>query len=108
MGFHNAGQDHAQFIGTDASLSFPSLTAWRYNTGESEPGWMSPLHAYRLDPARNNPYVDQIDHLARVVRGLENPLVTGRDGLRSLAVVDAVILAARTGEIVEVDKVLAT
>lgn len=106
MGFHNAGQDHAQFIGTEASLSFPSLTAWRYNAAEGEPGWMSPLHAYRLDPRRNNPYVDQIEHLARVVRGLEEPVVSGRDGLRSLAVVDAVILAARTGELVEVDKVL--
>ncbi len=106
MGFHNAGQDHAQFIGTNASLSFPSLTAWRYDEGEAEPGWESPLHSRRIDVGRNNPYDDQIAHFAQVVRGEASPLVSGRDGLRSLAVVDAVVMAAAIGEVVEVDKLL--
>ncbi len=127
MGFHNAGQDHARFIGTEASLSFPSLTVWQYGADDPDPGWNSPLLASRLtvdqhsaygqrpgpgaaSPSRRrtpqNPYVEQLAHLARVVRGLEDPLVPGDEGLRSLAVVDAVILAARTCDIVRVDDLL--
>lgn len=108
MGFHNAGQDHAQFIGTKASLSFPSLTTWRYDATHPDPGWESPLNASRLNVDRNNPYVDQIEHLARVVRGAEAPLVTGVDGLRNLAIVDAVVEAARTGDAVGIDELLAS
>jgi predicted dehydrogenase len=106
MGFHNAGQDNARFIGTDASLSFPSLTLWSYDPADGEPGWRSPLHARRVDVERNNPYVDQLGHFARVISGLEPPLVSGPDGLRSLAVVAAVTEAARTGAPVEVDELL--
>ncbi len=107
MGFHNAGQDHAQFIGTEASLGFPSLTAWRYDSEDPDPGWKSPLRASRLDRPQGNPYVNQIDHLFRVVRGLDKPRVSGQDGLRSLAVVNAVIEAASTGEVIKVDDLLA-
>ncbi len=106
MGFHNAGQDHAQFIGDEASLGFPSLTAWRYDRNDQDPGWHSPLRASQLDAPRGNPYVNQIDHLFRVVRGLEKPRVSGQEGLRSLAVVNAVIEAARTGQVVNVDELL--
>lgn len=129
MGFHNAGQDHAQFIGTEASLSFPSLTVWRYDPNDPDPGWHSPLVASRLTVGRQNPYdrgsgsnsgpptrrrtvvqrsayADQITNLARVSRGIEAPLVSGEDGLRDLAVVDAVVLAARSGKVVKIDEFL--
>ena len=106
MGFHNAGRDHARFVGTEASLSFPSMTTWSYDVADGEPGWKTPLHMKRIDVECNDPYVDQIAHFARVIRGLETPHVSGAGGLRSLAVVAAVIRAARTGEIVDVDELL--
>lgn len=107
MGFHNAGQDHAQFIGTEASLAFPSLTTWRYDIDEPDPGWSSPLRATRLSTPSGNPYVAQVEHFANVIRGAERPRVTGEDGLRSLAVVDAVVEAAETGRVVTVAELLA-
>ncbi len=102
MGHHNAGQDHGRFVGTRASLSFPSLTLWEYGD-DADAGWYSPLHARRLDVARNNPYVEQIEHLAEVIRGAADPIASGLDGLRSLCVVDAVIEAATTGAVVSVE-----
>jgi len=36
-----------------------------------------------------------------VIRGDEEPLVSGRDGLQNLRVVDAIVLAARSGQTVE-------
>jgi predicted dehydrogenase len=106
MGFHNAGRDHARFLGTSASLSFPSMTTWTYRAADGEPGWHTPLHTKRIDVVPNDPYVDQIAHFARVIRGLETPHVSGAEGLRSLAVVAAVIEAARSGAIVDVDELI--
>lgn len=106
LSYRNAGQDHATFLGTEASLSFPSLTSWRYDERDGEPGWNSSLHASRLHTTRTNPYVEQLSHFARVVRGQEEPVMSGQDGLRSLAVVDAVIRAASTGRTVEINDIL--
>lgn len=106
MGFHNAGQDNASFLGTKRSLSFPSMTLWGYDDADGEPGWRSPLHARRVTVTPNEPYVDQLVHLARVVRGLEAPHVPGAEGLRSLAVVMAVVEAASTGAVIDVGELL--
>jgi predicted dehydrogenase len=106
LGFHNAGRDHARFVGTSASLSFPSMTTWSYDAADDAPGWKTPLRATRVDVEPNDPYMDQIAHFARVIRGVETPRVTGADGLRSLAVVVAVIEAACTRKVVDVDEVL--
>lgn len=103
MGFHDAGQDYARFLGTQASLSFPSMTLWTYDRADGEPGWHTPLHARRIDVERNDPYRDQLAHFADVIRGDVVPLVTGDDGLRSLAVVEAVVASARTRRPVDVD-----
>lgn len=106
MGFHNAGQDHAHFVGTEGSLSFPSLTVWNYDQNDIDPGWTSPLVAQSHEIRRTNPYVEQLTNFAQVIRGKEEPLVSGRDGLRSLAVVNAVIESARTGGVVGIDSIL--
>src|SRR5208283_4799065 len=44
----------------------------------------------------------QIEHFGKVIRGEEAPLVTGRDGLQNLRVVDAISEAAKTGKAVEI------
>lgn len=106
MGFHNAGQDLGRIMDSQASLSFPSLTLWAYNPSDGEPGWYSPLHARQVDVTPADPYANQIAHFAQVVRGETEPIVSGEDGLRSLAVVEAVMEAARTGSLVDVDSVI--
>lgn len=106
LSYRNAGQDHATFLGTEASLSFPSLTSWRYDEREGEPGWDSSLHSSRLHTTRTNPYLEQLSHFARVVRGHETPLASGEEALRSQVVVDAVILAASTNRTVAVAELL--
>jgi predicted dehydrogenase len=103
---HKAGQDHAYFAGTRASLSFPSLTMWSYDPADGEPGWRTPLRTKRVGVRRNHPYADQISQFAAVIRGEQAPLVPGEEGLRSLAVVIAAIEATASGGIVDVDDVL--
>ena len=107
MGFHDAGQDYARFLGTEASLSFPSLTVWSYDGNAGEPGWHQPLETHRRTVAKVDPYQAQIGNFADVIRGTAEPVVSGEDGLRSLAVVEAIVTASRTGARVEVDTILA-
>lgn len=102
LGFHHSGADYSKFLGSEAALSFPSLTRWSYDNADGEPGWHLPLQATPTQVERNNPYADQISHFARVIRGLEEPIVPGEDALRSLAVVVAVLRAIRTAAAVEV------
>jgi predicted dehydrogenase len=106
LGFHNAGRDYASFVGTEAALGFPGMSMWSYDPTDGEPGWMSPLASTRIDVEQNDPYAEQIVHFARAIRGVEQPVVTGGDGLRSLAVVAAVSEAARTGDVVRVDELM--
>jgi predicted dehydrogenase len=42
-------------------------------------------------------------HFADVIKGRAEPLVSARDGLANLRVVDAISEAARSGRVVELD-----
>jgi len=46
-----------------------------------------------------DPLVAQISHFARVIRGEEPPLVSAEEGLRSLAVIEAIGRSARSGRV---------
>ena len=52
---------------------------------------------------RADPLITQIEHFARVIRGEESPRVSGREGLRTLAVINAINIAANTGQLVRLD-----
>ena len=47
-----------------------------------------------------DPLERQIAHFADVIRGKAKPLVSARDGLQNLRVVDAIVEAAKTGRVV--------
>lgn len=102
LGFSRYGQDNTVILGTEGSLSFPSLRLWHFQDAE-EPGWSSQLTTtdFGVDP--NDPYLDQIEDFARVIRGLTAPVVEGSDALRSLAVIEAINEAGVTGSTVTVE-----
>ena len=83
--------------GTLGSLSVPDLTLWRH---EGDAGWWSPMTAMRSPRASVDPLVAQVVQFAAVARGEAEPLVSGREGLRTLEVIEAIDRAARTGEAV--------
>ncbi|MBS0123903.1 Gfo/Idh/MocA family protein [Thetidibacter halocola] len=83
-----------RIAGTEAALSLPDLTLWRH---EGVPGWWNPLSATRFPVEHGDPLVRQADQFGRVITGAEVPLVTGRDGLAAMAVIDAVMRAAESG-----------
>lgn len=96
----NAGDVY--FIsGTTASLSLPSLTLHRHD-GENH--WQQPIVQTTLDRTEANTYVTQLEHFGAVARGEIEPVMTARDGYRTLAATLAIDESAETGNRVSVQK----
>ena len=92
--FPVSGQNSYRIFGTEAALEFPLLRLWRH---DQTPDWMTPIHSSPRDVAQKDAYTQQIAHFARVIRGQEEPIVSGHDGMKTLAATLAVFEAAATG-----------
>lgn len=92
---HYTQQDiDSMFItGTEGSLTLPGLRIWRYAGAR---GWHEALTQERTAQHHGDPYVEQLRHLRGVAEGREQPLCSGRDGLRTVQVALAVHEAAAT------------
>ena len=89
-------QSFMQIGGADASLSLPNLAVWSH---EGKKSWWSPFKAERVVVPEENPLDRQITQFARVIRGLEKPLVSGREGLMTLKTINAIQRAVISGAI---------
>ncbi|MBS7544148.1 Gfo/Idh/MocA family protein [Ancylobacter oerskovii] len=83
-----------QIAGTHGSLSVPQLDVWSYPSLRS---WWEPLDRQRLPVVAEDPLRRQVRHFAAVIRGEETPLVSGREGLATLRVIEAIGHATRGG-----------
>ena len=92
------GQSAYQIGGSQGSLSVPDLALWTHDQARD---WWSPISADIVDCDRSDPLINQIDHFASVIRGETIPQVSGREGLRTLAVIEAIQIAAKTGQTIQ-------
>lgn len=79
-------------LGTEGSLAFPRLTLWRH---PGETGWQHRLSGTPLPVDAVDPVAAQLSHFCEVIRGRAEPLVSGPDGLATLAATEAVLQSAR-------------
>ena len=79
--------------GTEGSLSIPDLQLWSQPQGKN---WWNPIQNETLKYTAGDPLVRQLRNFGDVISGKAAPLVTGRDGLQTLAVAEAIKLSART------------
>ena len=86
-------QSAYQIGGSQGSLSIPDLSLW---THEGQRDWWTPITATSVPRDTSDPLTNQMAHFAAVIRDKEQPLVSGLEGLQSLAVVDAIQTAAKT------------
>jgi predicted dehydrogenase len=91
-----SGQDAMRMIGTKGALSFPSLELW---TGDKV-DWRYPLAKGTIPQmAKVDPIHEQLIRFANIANGGEDTLLaTGRDGLATLAVTEAVLKACESGK----------
>ena len=91
-------QNPTRFFGTEAAMEFPRLRIWRH---DGNVDWNSPLSSEDVALPKVDVYTEQVAHFTRVIRGEENPIISGEDASRSLAATLAVIEAARSKTVVE-------
>ncbi|MGZ0190479.1 MAG: Gfo/Idh/MocA family protein, partial [Alphaproteobacteria bacterium] len=89
--------------GSHGSLEAPNLRLWR-NDGKRS--WWEPMSNESLPVPPEDPLIRQIRHFAEVIHGDASPLAPGLEGLRTLAVIEAIKSAAMDGGSVKVDPVL--
>lgn len=86
--------------GTHGSLELPGLRVWNQQDPRS---WWNPIAATQMNVEFDDPLVNQIRQFAAVIEGDEEPLVSGRDGLSALRVIDAIKTSAAKGQSVTLD-----
>jgi predicted dehydrogenase len=65
-----------------------------------ERSWSKPFQSETVKVQRADPLERQLENFCAVIRGEADPVVTARDGLQNLRVIDAIKQAARIGTIV--------
>jgi predicted dehydrogenase len=78
-------------VGTHGALSLPDLALWHYR---GERHWHAEMTREQTMVHAADPYALQLRHFAAVIQGLEAPLCSALDGLRTLQVTLAVHQAA--------------
>lgn len=87
---------HCYMIGgTKGALSIPDLKLWSHPGAR---GWWEPIEAARLNYSAEDPLVRQLRNFIDVVRNGAAPLVSGREGLATLRVIEAIKRAAAAGQ----------
>lgn len=90
-------RDCYHFMGAQRSMGFPSGKTFSYAPDEKERGWDAPLSVDSVTAEMEDPLRVQMAHFARLCRGLEGSVCSGRDAVESLAVVMAVLRSAELG-----------
>jgi predicted dehydrogenase len=96
---HTNEDDCYLVAGTFGSLAIPTMRLQRYASAANQ-SWHKPLTKSVVPLEVADPLERQIAHFVDVIRGTVKPLVSARDGLQNLRVVDAIVDAARTGRVV--------
>ena len=69
---------------------------------EGKRSWWEPFGTSVVSVERSDPLANQVEHFVDVINGDAEPICSGRDGLKTLQVVDAVVESARTGRPVNI------
>jgi predicted dehydrogenase len=93
------GEDCYVVAGTHGSLAIPTMRLMTY-AGTVERSWSNPFQVETVKVQRADPLERQLENFCAVIRGKADPVVTARDGLQNLRVIDAIKRALRSGETV--------
>lgn len=92
-------EDCYVITGTNGSLSVPTMRMKTYPRPESR-SWCNEFETGVVAVLRDDPLQHQMEHFGAVIRSEAEPLVSAFDGLQNLRVTEAISLAAKTGQIV--------
>ena len=93
--FPKTSQNVYRFIGSKASLDFPTLVRWRH--AGNEPDWLHEISPEVLDGKIGDAYAEQIRHFCAVIKGKEQPRISAMDATKTLKATLAVFEASEKG-----------
>ncbi|MGB1360961.1 MAG: Gfo/Idh/MocA family protein [Alphaproteobacteria bacterium] len=85
--YPNTQNTYCMIGGTDASLEMPRNRLWYYS---GEKHWYKPISSTTIMTEQADSLTAQIEHFSAVIKGDEEPRVTGEDGLRVIEVINAI------------------
>jgi predicted dehydrogenase len=92
-------EDCYVIAGTSGALSIPTMRLKTYPRAEDR-SWWKPFEVGVAGIVRDDPLKHQMEHFGAVIRGEAQPLVSARDGLQNLRITEAIVAAAKTGQVV--------
>jgi predicted dehydrogenase len=92
-------EDCYLLAGTHGSLAVPTMRLKTYLRSEDR-SWWKPFDTDVVVVQRDDPIRIQMEHFGAVIRREAEPIVSARDGLKNLRITEAILTAARTGEVV--------
>ena len=92
--YPSTGQSCYFIGGTHGSLEIPGGKVW---SNPSRRSWWEPIDSVASEVDAQDPLRVQMSHFCRVISRTEKPIVSGREGLRTLQVIEAIKCAARSG-----------
>lgn len=98
-----SGDDFYRIFGSEGTLSVGDMKLQRHDDGD-EKSWSKLLDVEDVVVSSEVPFDEQVANLVGVIRGTAEPRCTGEDGLRALAVCDAVKRAMETGQPVDISR----
>ena len=88
--------------GTDGSLAIPTMRL-KFYASRADRSWWKPFASETLTIEQVNPLQRQLENFCAVIRGEAAPVVTARDGLQNLRVIEAIKRAVEQGGKVRLD-----
>ena len=80
--------------GTHGSLELPKVKAWM---SEAERSWWNPMfYKEETIKPKSESLVDQLHNFLSIIKGKDAPVCSGKDELRTLSVIEAIKMSART------------
>lgn len=95
--FFQTDQNCYHYLGSQGSLSFPSMQLWSHAHGSTK-GWWEPLMVRSENVSYLSPFTAQLEHFCNVIRGEEEPLINAEDALLTLATTLAILESSKTGQ----------
>lgn len=83
--------------GTDGSLAIPTMRLRLYGD-PAKRSWREPFEEETIGIERADPLTRQLANFCAVIRGTAEPVVSARDGLENVRVLDAIRRAAASGQ----------
>ena len=84
--------------GTMGSISIPDNRVWTH--GERQ-HWMSSVETSTAPVLHIDPLIMQLRHFASIIKGEDQPLVSGEEGIASLKVIEAILQSSLTNQQIE-------